>query len=155
MLIENLRGCMNFDGGFGSTPGGESHGGQSGSLFLLLLLFFCFTALPRIHLSSRFSCSSTSSNPDYRQRSLVLHSLGSSRPLHHLGFYHPHPIFQTLLDFSISSRYSRIALTTSLGLSSSPINPQLPPHSRHTNSSRMAIRTSTPLRRFKWSSRKA
>jgi hypothetical protein len=31
MLIENLRGCMNFDGGFGSTPGGESHGGQSES----------------------------------------------------------------------------------------------------------------------------
>jgi prenyltransferase beta subunit len=31
MLTENLRGCMNFDGGFGSTPGGESHGGQSES----------------------------------------------------------------------------------------------------------------------------
>lgn len=29
MLVENLRGCMNFDSGFGSTPGGESHGGQS------------------------------------------------------------------------------------------------------------------------------
>jgi hypothetical protein len=36
MLIENLRGCMNFDGGFGSTPGGESHGGQSGSFFFLV-----------------------------------------------------------------------------------------------------------------------
>lgn len=38
MLIENLRGCMNFDGGFGSTPGGESHGGQSGSLSAFLSL---------------------------------------------------------------------------------------------------------------------
>jgi hypothetical protein len=40
MLIDNLRGCMNFDGGFGSTPGGESHGGQSGSLILLFSLFY-------------------------------------------------------------------------------------------------------------------
>jgi hypothetical protein len=106
----------------------------------------------RLLRPSRFSCSSTSSYPDYGQRSPVLHSLGSSRPLQRLGCYHPQLIPQTLLDFSISSRYSRIALTTSLGLSSSPINPQLPPHSRHTNSSRLVIRTSTPIRRSKWSS---
>jgi prenyltransferase beta subunit len=49
MLIENLRGCMNFDGGFGSTPGGESHGGQS-EFLLLLLLFYMVPSL-----SSSFS----------------------------------------------------------------------------------------------------
>ena len=47
MLLENLRGCMNFDGGFGSTPGGESHGGQSESFSFS---FPCF-ALPRLHVS--------------------------------------------------------------------------------------------------------
>lgn len=28
LMVENLRGSMNFDGGFGTEPGGESHGGQ-------------------------------------------------------------------------------------------------------------------------------
>lgn len=28
-VVENLKGCMNFDSGFGTTPGAESHGGQS------------------------------------------------------------------------------------------------------------------------------
>ena len=36
MIVENLRGCMNFDSGFGSTPGGESHGGQSKCVILFL-----------------------------------------------------------------------------------------------------------------------
>lgn len=32
LIVGNLKGCMNFDSGFGTTPGAESHGGQSESL---------------------------------------------------------------------------------------------------------------------------
>ena len=63
MVVENLRGCMNFDSGFGSTPGGESHGGQSGSCFMLsfchITLLFPFSFLVSetgphpLHLSRR------------------------------------------------------------------------------------------------------
>jgi geranylgeranyl transferase type-2 subunit beta len=28
MVLENIRRSMNFDGGFGTEPGAESHGGQ-------------------------------------------------------------------------------------------------------------------------------
>jgi prenyltransferase beta subunit len=56
MLIENLMGCMNFDGGFGSTPGGESHGGQSGSLILLFSFFYLVLSIT----SSFFSLLSLS-----------------------------------------------------------------------------------------------
>jgi geranylgeranyl transferase type-2 subunit beta len=36
LIVANLRGCMNFDSGFGTTPGAESHGGQSESLTRVL-----------------------------------------------------------------------------------------------------------------------
>ena len=55
MLIENLRGCMNFDGGFGSTPGGESHGGQSGSFLLRSSAIFCCSTI--IHWIRMFKIS--------------------------------------------------------------------------------------------------
>ena len=29
-VVENILGCMNFDGAFGTEPGAESHGGQGG-----------------------------------------------------------------------------------------------------------------------------
>jgi len=37
---------MNFDSGFGSTPGGESHGGQSECLFTLSSFFFYILTAP-------------------------------------------------------------------------------------------------------------
>lgn len=36
LIVGNLKGCMNFDSGFGTTPGAESHGGQSESLMRVL-----------------------------------------------------------------------------------------------------------------------
>lgn len=31
LVLENILGCMNFDGAFGTDPGAESHGGQGES----------------------------------------------------------------------------------------------------------------------------
>jgi geranylgeranyl transferase type-2 subunit beta len=41
LIVGNLKGCMNFDSGFGTTPGAESHGGQSESLIRFSAIAIC------------------------------------------------------------------------------------------------------------------
>lgn len=51
-ILENIRGSMNFDGGFGTEPGAESHGGQGklllrhvGEALLTKQVWVCVAAL--------------------------------------------------------------------------------------------------------------
>jgi geranylgeranyl transferase type-2 subunit beta len=46
-----VRRCANFDGGFGATPGGESHAGQ---------IFTALGARPRANASTRASACAAS-----------------------------------------------------------------------------------------------